>query len=123
MNDDLISRAHAIEVVREMVHDPDIGDDAATFGCMVWSALDRMPTVNAAPQWISAQDRLPDMYGMPCLLYGINQYGQGRVFEGFTGYMRTGQLIWHATSAEIDIAALNVSHWMPLPEPPEDENS
>lgn len=48
-NGDLISREHAIEVVREMVHDPDIGDDAATFGCMVWGALDRMPAVDAEP--------------------------------------------------------------------------
>lgn len=47
MNNDLISRAAAIKVVKAMVYDPDMGDDAATFGCMVWGVLDRLPAVDA----------------------------------------------------------------------------
>lgn len=49
MNNDLISRAAAIKVVKAMTHDPDMGDDAAAFGCMVWGVLDRLPAVDAEP--------------------------------------------------------------------------
>ena len=83
--------------------------------------IDWMEGGKTMPEWISVKDRLPDMCGMPCLLYGINQYGQGKVFEGFTGYMELGRVSWHTHCAESENFALNVTHWMPMPEPPKED--
>ena len=69
-------------------------------------------------QWISAKDRLPDACGFPCLLCGENKFGQIRVFEGFTGYMKCGKSEWHSNQKDIDIDVWTITHWMPLPEPP-----
>lgn len=71
--------------------------------------------------WVSVKDRLPDMCGLGCLLAGVNRYGQRRVFEGFTGYIERGKLEWHTNLQDIDIARWEITHWMPLPEPPEVE--
>lgn len=70
-------------------------------------------------QWISVKDRLPDTCGLPCLLCGENAFGQIRVFAGFTGYMERGKFEWHSNQKDIDIDVWTITHWMPLPEPPE----
>lgn len=119
MNNDLISRAHAIEVVREMVHDPDIGDDVATFGCMVWGALDRMPAVDAGPKWISVQDKLPDTEDWVVVWYR-DKDGDCFPTIGSYGERAFGRKYW-TTDVDLNDAAYPpaaITHWMPLPEPP-----
>lgn len=71
--------------------------------------------------WISVEYELPPFCGMGCLLCGTNCYGQQRVFEGFTGYMEGGKFQWHTNLKDIDLNVWNVTHWMPLPKPPEEE--
>lgn len=77
-------------------------------------------TEDVAPraEWISVEERLPDVCGMPVLMVAENEYGQTNVVKGFTGYtcpidFCTNEIeyysIWHAWK---------VTHWMPLPEPP-----
>lgn len=68
--------------------------------------------------WISVDNRLPNMCGMPCLLCGINMYGQVRVFEGFTGYMERGRLEFHSSNRCYNINCWEITHWMPLPKAP-----
>ena len=70
-------------------------------------------------EWIPVNDRLPDSCGFPCLLCGENSFGQIRVFEGFTGYMERGKFEWHSNQKDVDIDVWTITHWMPLPEPPE----
>ena len=46
-----------------------------------------------------------------------------RVFQGFTGYMGTGRLLFYSNIGDVDINNWDVTHWQPLPEPPKgDEN-
>lgn len=71
-------------------------------------------------EWVSVDDRMPDACGFPCLLCGENKFGQIRVFEGFTGYMKCGKSEWHSNQKDIDIDVWTITHWMPLPEPPEE---
>lgn len=71
-------------------------------------------------QWISVKDRLPEQCGMGCLLCATNGYNQQRVFEGFTGYMEGGKFQWHTNLKDINLDIWNVTHWMPLPELPEE---
>ena len=72
-------------------------------------------------EWISVDDRLPEVSGFPCLLCGKNSFGEIRVFEGFTGYMERGKFEWHSNQKDIDIDVWTITHWMPLPHPPEGE--
>lgn len=93
-------------------------DDAGT---VQW-VLSHTPTIDPEslrPQWIGVNDRLPEQCGMGCLLCGTNCYGQQRVFEGFTGYMEGGKFQWHTNLKDINLDVWNVTHWMPLPNPPE----
>ena len=69
-------------------------------------------------QWISVEDRLPDMCGFKCLVVGANRFGQVDVFTAFTGYMERGKLEFHSCEPTHEIPAWTVTHWMPLPEPP-----
>ena len=56
--------------------------------------------------WISVKDRLPEKYTNVIVLYDI-----GRVGVNWTN--EENEFVSHAYS--------NVTHWMPLPEPPESE--
>jgi len=89
-----------------------------------------MATVEGAPTvggWISVKDRTPDAAGYECLVCAANTFGQKDVFIAFTGY---GDFKWYT----MDITkigkyvhgnnevseAWTITHWMPLPEPPEE---
>lgn len=71
-------------------------------------------------QWISVQDRLPDMCGCKCLVAAVNKFGQTDVFTAFTGYMERGKLEFHSAEPIHEIPAWTITHWMPLPKPPSD---
>lgn len=80
------------------------------------------------PQWISVKDRLPDAAGYECLVCAVNEnYNQTHVFTAHTGYGESGwwtsnvHYMSRATSPSDNKLhpALKVTHWMPLPEPPE----
>lgn len=68
--------------------------------------------------WISVEERLPDECGMPVLMVAVNQYSQTRVVKGFTDYQCP--ITFHTNEREYDGVwkAWEVTHWMPLPEPP-----
>ena len=59
------------------------------------------------PCWISVKDRLPDV--MPCEYLVVN--------NGAVGLAIYHDGLWIAPSRSV-----NVTHWMPLPEPPKEED-
>lgn len=97
--------------------------DCNVCDCCDW--LDNAPTVN---QWISVEERLPDAAGYECLVCAVNEnYNQTHVFTAHTGYGEPGwwtgnvHYMSRVTSPSDNRLhpALNVTHWMPLPTPPE----
>lgn len=79
-------------------------------------------------QWISVKDRMPDAAGYECLVCAVNEnYNQTHVFTAHTGYGEPGwwtgnvHYMSRVTSPSDNRLhpALKVTHWMPLPEPPE----
>lgn len=70
-------------------------------------------------EWISVEARLPDVCGMPVLMVAENEYGQTNVVKGFTNY--TCPIVFHTNEMEYYAIwhAWKVTHWMPLPEPPD----
>ena len=72
-------------------------------------------------EWISVEERLPEVCGMPVLMVAVNPYSQTRVVKGFTDYQCP--ITFHTNEREYDGTwrAWKVTHWMPLPEPPKGE--
>ena len=80
----------------------------------VWQMLNDIPAEDVQPvKWISVYDQLPD-YNMVVLVTDGEDVGTGyRYALGETGFMG-----WAIPFA--DIEEDDVSHWLPLPEPPKD---
>lgn len=78
-----------------------------------WCPLIEVPEDVQPVKWISVYDQLPD-YNMVVLVTDGEDVGTGyRYALGETGFMG-----WAVPFA--DIEEDDVSHWMPLPEPPKD---
>lgn len=77
--------------------------------CMGWN-----DAVDAMPKWISVKDRLPqqDSQSVLCVMKG---YADAYVCEGI--YCKTCNRIWPDNE---DYAFDDVTHWMTMPEPPEE---
>ena len=88
--------------------------DAIALDGMI-KALDEAPTVDAADvlinQWISVKDRLPETEE-EVLVLTVSKTGNVNVDKG---YLLNGRFV-HRGSAV-------VTHWMPLPEPPDEEKT
>ena len=108
-------------------------DDWSTYHCdtdVQGIAIDALELLKSEPHWISVKDRLPDAAGYECLVCAVNEnYNQTHVFTAHTGYGEPGwwtgnvHYMSRVTSPSDNRLhpALNVTHWMPLPEPPKEE--
>ena len=74
-------------------------------------------------QWIPVTERTPDRVGMPVLVVAVNSFGQRYVVQAFTNYGYPVEFETNVKDYEtIWKTAWKVTHWMPLPElPKEDE--
>ena len=86
----------------------------------------------SAPKWISVDDRLPEKKGTFLVYVKANNK-----WSGWSGYIKTtwftpcyegaedrlqGKKIWYDYDSEFgDYEVRNVTHWMPLPQPPKGE--
>lgn len=74
-------------------------------------AINNINTVDAAPKWISVNDRLPEFGDTAVIRFDgktdIATYWRGELCPHWRGQ-------WYGT-----IYLGSVTHWMPLPEPPE----
>lgn len=74
-------------------------------------AVDYAPTIGG---WISVQDRLPEERGRYLCWFGKNTLCVG---ADIATYLPE----WHGFGIlETDTVLQNITHWMPLPEPPEE---
>ncbi len=71
--------------------------------------------------WISVKDRMPEDQGQSILVYGILEHHQdhdihiARFFIGVNEEQGNNQFWEYGWSYDIS----DVTHWMPLPQPPE----
>lgn len=67
-----------------------------------------------APRWVSVEDRLPEERGRYLCWFGKNVFCVG---ADIATYLPE----WHGFGRlETDTVLQNITHWMPLPEPPEE---
>jgi hypothetical protein len=73
----------------------------------------------AAPQWISVKDRLPEE-GQDCVIYvdwvDVWDKGSERITYQEIAVFNGDDRFYHRAHTELN----KVTHWMPLPKPPEE---
>lgn len=76
-------------------------------------------------RWIPCSERVPENAGETVMVSAKNHYNQKFVFTAFQGY---DDLKWHTmdvgymnrTRSGTEVSnAWEITHWMPMPEPPE----
>ena len=88
------------------------------------NAIERLTAENAAlrekvPQWISVEDRLPEP-GVPVLVNYIGTDGLPSA-DGVVAWTDWGALWWEGSLADSESeVTVPITHWMPLPEAPEE---
>lgn len=97
-----------LEVEREHDYIRDVDYVAGIEDCI--DAVADAPTIHAAPRWIPVTERLPELSGW-VLAY---------VPDARSGRSQAGMVYWGGDRWEaVRSAAKRITHWMPLPTPPE----
>ena len=76
--------------------------------------INAMPTVGG---WISVKDRLPEKAGRYLCWFGLNVFCVGADVATFVPEQKAFMSLEYAREL------WNITHWMPLPEPPKEENN
>ena len=74
-------------------------------------AIENAPTIDAMPKWISVEERLPGAKG-PYLVCGEHWIAGAKTI--------TTICFWWGDRWDRD-GVFEITHWMPLPEPPKEE--
>ena len=115
MKGDTISRSALKKDIREWITNCLMcGEDRTPDILRIFIDLvDKQSTVAAAPEWISTEEKLPDI-GRRVLLCAGEFIGEGFRRDKGDKYLRDGMPL----EERIDHA---VTHWMPLPQPPKED--
>ena len=109
--EEAIKRLEWLEMVAEHVDSVTIGSKCTED----WEAYNMaIAALREQPQWISVEDRLPEAF-VSVLVYMPEERPLPTVHEGYV----TNNGKWYAHFFERE--PFEVTHWMPLPEPPEEE--
>jgi hypothetical protein len=119
MKGDTISRSALIAEIKKWTTD-----------CACIELIENEPAVDAAPEWISVKDRLPEKDGM--YLTTSKYPNNENMYINCTKFCVDGSLvdefdlggkqnIFYDFDEDVNYYALEyITHWMPLPEPPMD---
>lgn len=78
-------------------------------------AVDEQPAVN---RWISCSERLPEKHGEYMVCFGMcdcDLNGTDMIDKRYYGEKSDGTVGWHS------LCSSDITHWMPMPDPPEKE--
>lgn len=116
MMDDLISRQAAIEEILECCSSDFDSEYECGYDDGLRQGVHRLKHLPPAEhQWIPVTERLP-LYGQDVL--AVRTYGDG---EKCQEVLMAHIAVWNEETGEKWWNATNITHWMPLPEPPKEE--
>jgi hypothetical protein len=77
------------------------------------------------PRWISVKERLPELYQNVLVHYNtlhcVEPHNYAVAFrQNGLDEIIPGKHIWHVDSSPLELDGSDVTHWMPLPEPPKE---
>ena len=87
--------------------------------------VDAAHQILEATKWISVKERLPELYQNVLVHYYNPHCVEPHNFavayrqNGLDEFI-PGKYIWHVDSSPLELDGTDVTHWMPLPEPPKE---
>lgn len=108
---DLIDRGEAI---RRLCAECSNMGSFACISCKILSIIKSIPSVN---RWIPCSERMPEE-GQDVIIYIAKGWDITPIQVAHIQYDST---LWEFSDGEFYPSKNEVSHWMPLPEPPEEE--
>ena len=100
---------------RELFKDEKIAESIYRYLCDGIEECDDVEPERKEPKWIPVTERLP-LYGQDVL--AVRTYGDG---EKCQEVLMAHIAVWNEETGEKWWNATNITHWMPLPEPPKEE--
>lgn len=78
-----------------------------------------------APRWITVKERLPELYQNVLVhyktLHCVEPHNYAVAFrQNGPDESFPGKHIWHVDSSPLELDGSDVTHWMPLPQPPKE---
>lgn len=118
---DMVPKAEVLDIYAELYDEFDGAPGIIKVLNKVYDKLERLqpqkpvvsPTVDG---WISVKDRLPEECERYLCWFGGNKYAVGMEIETYLP-----DLHGFGSFERYEVYP-NISHWMPLPEPPKEEN-
>lgn len=121
--DDAVQCAEDVAVDFENDDFTEMSMGAHTVG--VWLKDIPAADVVPAPRWISVTERLPELYQNVLVHYYnphcVEPHNYAVAFrQNGLDESIPGKHIWHVDSSPLELDGSDVTHWMPLPEPPKE---
>lgn len=114
-----IEREAALEIGMRFCPDDDgTCSEAGTDLRFMLDELDSIPAADVRPKWISVKKRLPEEWRPVLGLISFIDGDKGQQVLWYCGGSGTWRSVWNADKIESE-----VTHWMPLPEPPATERN
>ena len=82
-----------------------------------WIEQERNALLKSIPRWISVEERLPEIKEPVLAMVHWDDFGDTMMCYGCR--YKTRWYLWNCVEGEL-LKNFTVTHWMPLPEPPEE---
>lgn len=101
------------DVLRSLCAACDNTGSFACISCVIPRIIRDMPAIESVKCWIPCSDSLPE-YGLDVLVY-IKSWDE----HIQVAHIQYDGIMWEMSDGEYYFSQSDVTHWMPLPEPPE----
>lgn len=110
---DWIQRGAVLDALQFRCEGCDSRNGVLCSSCETADAIDIVEDAPGAFRWIPCSERLPEKHGEYMVCFNLN--GTDVIDKRYYGEKSDGTIVW------LSICSSDITHWMPLPDPPEKE--